>query len=129
MCGVRRAIEVGLVTRYAGRREARINIVFVAGCALHACVRARQRKRRCAVIERRAHPGSCVVADRAILGKPGLWMIRTRGAVVVALVTRDTSCRKPGIDVVFMTGCALRTGMRTGQRKGRRVVIERRSRP
>ena len=63
-----RALEVGLVTAEAGRRQRRVVVVGMALRARNCCMRTGQRENRC-VVKARRRPGGRSVAERAVARK------------------------------------------------------------
>lgn len=114
-----------------GQRAAVI-AVHVAQSASHCRVRARQRERSRAVIERRRRPVRRGMADRAIGWKAGRDVIRNRAAqccraVPIRRVAAVARCRAERVVVAHVAGRARRGRWRnvhSGQRKTRGAVIE-----
>ena len=120
-----RRIERILVTRHAQGALAAVDAVTVAGSAGLRRVRTGERKVRLRVIERRAGPSAGGVTGDAVGRKPGAAVVRSGGAVVVGLVTRVAGRALALVHPIAVASGARDGGMRTGQRKSRRLMIER----
>jgi len=125
--GIRGACEVGLMAAIARRVGAGQAVVAidVALLALQRGVRASQGEAGGRVIERRARPGSVVVALQAVGGEPCLNVIGIRRTVVVRLMASDARGVGAGQIVipVHVALLALQRRVRAREREaGGRVV-------
>ena len=102
------------MTGDTGCRKTGVDVVLVTRRTLNSRMGAGQRKRCRAVIEGCTGPGSRVVADRALLRKSGLDMIRICRSVEVRQMAGRAVRRETGVDVVLVTGGALHACMGAG---------------
>lgn len=102
MVGIVCVLEIGEMTAPAGRRRTRELIVLVAGGALHADVRAGQRKRRAVVIERRALPSHKTMAEQAVVRETSRNMVGILGGVEVVDMAAVAIHRRSGITPAHM---------------------------
>lgn len=132
-CGVVRircAIVIYSVATVAIGRQRRKVVVHVAARTRNRCsVKTSQWERRCVVIKRRRLPHRGRVAQSAVCWEPDLRVVRTRRALVVSQVARDTGSDGQAVVVVDVAACASDRRMKTSQREARCRVIEYRSRP
>lgn len=119
-------IEVGQVATDARCRQSGKYVVFVAVGASQRNVRPCERELRSgAVIERRALPLNCRMADTAILRESGRQVIRVSRAVkVLQMAALACSRRRGKRHPVEVTLSARDRGVGSGQRKLAQVVIE-----
>lgn len=122
---IRRAGVILHVAAVAVRRQRACVVVCVTRGARDARMRAGQRKRRLAVIERRRDPRRGVVADLALLRHSGLHVIRRCRGVVVLHVAGVAIRRSIGELPVHVAEIAGYGRVRAGQRKSRLAMIER----
>jgi hypothetical protein len=90
MVRIRRTVVVREMTRFAGRRQSVVCATRMAFGAGRTHVRARQRKRGCAVIEHRSRPNRSVVARCTLPRESGLDMVWICRAGEVREMTRIT---------------------------------------
>ena len=130
---IRGALIVRLMARVAICRRSREDPSDVAEVARHVHMRARQRKRRGAVIEGRVQPGRCGVAHGAILRITQGHVIRHTGVgcgvVVVLRVAAVASGRQRPLVIVGVARSTSHGGMRAGEGESRCVVIKGRIQP
>jgi hypothetical protein len=133
--GVCRVLIIcGVATVASGWQRAAVVAVHMAQSASNCGVRARQRERSGAVVERRCRPVRSRMADRAICGEPGRNVIRNRPAERrravpfrgVATVTGRGTERVIVAHVARRTRSGRRRNVHARQRKTCRAVIERR---
>ena len=108
----------------ASRRCQVVVSAFVAIGALQLQVPAGQREATLGVIKRGRLPGRRAVADRAVCREPGRRMIRIGRSVVVLHVARRARRARQVVVPVGVAIGALQLGMRAGQWKSDRTVIE-----
>jgi hypothetical protein len=129
MVGIRCALIIRLVARVAVRRHGRVVVVHMAARARHSGMCSRQWECSVVVIETRRLPCSSVVADFALLWEAGLHMVRIRRSVEIIEVARYACSVVQTVVAIHVALRTLQAGMRSGQRKSGRRVIERRARP
>lgn len=116
-----------IVLQVAGRTGPGGQVVVAIHVALRALqfgVRAGQGKSRACVIEGSARPGGRVVASLAGLRKLGLHMIGiVRALIILQMAGHASGCGQVVI-IVYVALRALHCGVRTGQRKSYRAMVE-----
>ena len=112
------------MTSDAGRRRSRILAIYMARCADHRCMLARQREPGLVVIEIRRLPGRRRMALRTILGKAARHVIRIRRLLIIRQMATDAGCRRPRISPAHVARRADHRRVLPRQRKLRLVVIE-----
>lgn len=127
--GVRRGVEVGEVTRHAGRIEPRILSTGMAVRAVERDVRARQGKERLRMVELRTQPLKRRMADGAVLRETGRDMIRISGFLKVGQMARIAILGRAQVFPADVTTAATRGNVRAGQRECSEVVVEGRGDP
>ncbi len=115
---------IGLMASVTGGRQRRVVVVGVALCAGHRSVSACKWKHR-GMIERRRRPRTRGVAESAVRGEARGYVRRIICAGKICLVTAVTGGWKRCVIVVGVALCTGHRSVRTRQRKGCVVVIER----
>ena len=97
-----RVVVIGLMATNAGRRQRRVIVVDVAIGALPRRRRVRTGQRECGlvVIEGRIRPHRSVVAEFALLGEPGRYVVRIRSPLEILQMARYAGGTVQGIVVV-----------------------------
>ena len=126
MIRIGRSVEVRLVAADAcGVCAGQIVIVvYVALCASHGRVSARQRETGRRVIERRVIPRRSVVALLAGLRESRTDVIRIRRSLEIFQVAAHASCRRQVVVIVDVALSTLQSRVRTGERESGVVVIK-----
>ena len=128
--GIGGVLEIGKMAARAIGRCAGELAAHMAGRALHRGMRARQRKGRGVVIERRTLPAHKAVAQQAIVRETGGDVIRILRRVEILHVAAVTIHRCSGIASTHVALCALQTCVSSHQGKIREPsVIELRALP
>ncbi len=130
--GVRRVgglVEVRLVAGDARGRLALEDAVAVTAGAGNGLVRTGERKQRGGVVERGALPRRGGVAAGTLVGERRRGVGRVGGLVEVRLMARGARGRLALEDAVAVTAGARHRPVSAGERKGARVMVERRTLP
>jgi hypothetical protein len=121
---VRRPLKILQVAGDAGCVRQTVVVVDMAGRARHVHVRARQRKPRCVVIERRRLPRRRCMAGLARRREPSGNVVRVRRPLEILQVAGDAGCVRQAVVVVDVAGRARHAHVRARQCESRLVVIK-----